>query len=64
LIVSTRSGHAESGCYRLLIGTLIVAPIQSRRKSHTNNLLGIALDLLALGMAVVLFVSGWPWRGK
>ena len=54
-----------SGCYRLLTWNAdMVAAIQSRRKSHTNNLLGIALDLLALGMAVVFFVSEWLCRGK
>jgi hypothetical protein len=51
-----------------MVGTLIVAavqwPAEVAHEVGLDSLLGIAVDVLALGVVVVFFASGWVRRGK
>ena len=52
----------------LMLGTLIFAaihwPAEVAHEVGLDSLLGIAVDVLALGVVVVFFASGWVRRGK
>ena len=63
-----RSRWIQRATVLLMLGTLIVAairwPAQVAHELGLDSLLGVAVDLLALGVVVVFFVSGWVRRGK